>query len=75
MSQAIVCLKKYTLSGAKSAAVRARLSVSKRFAQFAGAEKQKPEQRLSRGWASQIRELTNLTNDEKGELRSARSLG
>jgi hypothetical protein len=44
MSQVTIYLEEDTLAAAKSAAARAQMSVSKWFAQFAEAEKQKPAQ-------------------------------
>ncbi len=44
MSQVTIYLEEDTLAAAKTAAARAHMSVSKWFAQFAEAEKQKPVQ-------------------------------
>ena len=44
MSQVTIYLEEDTLAAAKAAAARSEVSVSKWFAQFAEAEKQKPKQ-------------------------------
>ena len=48
MSQVTIYLEEDTLAAAKAAAARAQMSVSKWFAQFAEAEKQKARPELGR---------------------------
>lgn len=57
MSQVTIYLEEDTLAAAKTAAARAQISVSKWFAQFAEAEKQKPVQ----NWDSFFAELDSLS--------------
>ena len=56
MSQVTIYLEEDTLVAAKTAAARAQISVSKWFAQFAEAEKQKPLQ----SWDGFFAELDNI---------------
>ncbi len=62
MSQVTIYLEEDTLAAAKTAAARAQMSVSKWFAQFAEAEKQKPLQ----SWDDFFEELdkSNPTNSD-----------
>lgn len=53
MSQVTIYLEEDTLAAAKAAASRAKMSLSKWFAQFADAEKQKPKQ----SWAEFFAEI------------------
>ena len=57
MSQVTIYLEEDTLAAAKTAAARAQMSVSKWFAQFAEAEKQKPAQ----SWDVFFAELDSLS--------------
>lgn len=56
MSQVTIYLEEDTLAAAKTAAARAQMSVSKWFAQFAEAEKQKPAQ----SWDQFFAEIDSL---------------
>ena len=56
MSQVTIYLEEDTLVAAKTAAARAQISVSKWFAQFAEAERQKPLQ----SWDGFFAELDNM---------------
>lgn len=56
MSQVTIYLEEDTLAAAKAAAARAQMSLSKWFAQFAEAEKQKPVQ----SWDDFFAELDSL---------------
>jgi hypothetical protein len=62
MSQVTIYLEEDTLAAAKTAAARAQMSVSKWFAQFAEAEKQKPAQ----SWDSFFAELDSLSSTNPG---------
>ena len=57
MSQVTIYLEEDSLAAAKTAAARAQMSVSKWFAQFAEAEKQKPLQ----SWDGFFAELDSLS--------------
>ena len=57
MSQVTIYLEEDTLAAAKTAAARAQMSVSKWFAQFAEAEKQK----LLQSWDGFFAELDSLS--------------
>jgi len=57
MSQVTIYLEEDTLAAAKTAAARAKMSVSKWFAQFAEAEKQKPVQ----SWDAFFAEIDSLS--------------
>jgi len=56
MSQVTIYLEEDTLAAAKAAAARAQMSLSKWFAQFAEAEKQKPKQ----SWSEFFAEIDRL---------------
>ena len=62
MSQVTIYLEDDSLAAAKAAAARAQMSVSKWFAQFADAEKQKPVQ----SWDEFFAEIDRL-RDEGGD--------
>ncbi|MBB1599171.1 hypothetical protein [Variovorax sp. UMC13] len=56
MSQVTIYLEEDTLAAAKAAAARSQMSLSKWFAQFAEAEKQKPKQ----SWSEFFAEIDRL---------------
>ncbi len=60
MSQVTIYLEEDTLAAAKAAAARTHMSVSKWFAQFAEAEKQKPVQ----SWDDFFAELDGLASPD-----------
>jgi hypothetical protein len=60
VSQVTIYLEEDTLAAAKAAAARSHLSVSKWFAQFAEAEKQKPVQ----SWDDFFAEIDGLGNPD-----------
>ena len=59
MSQVTIYLEEDTLAAAKLAAARMRISVSKWFAQFAEAEKQKPKQ----SWGEFFAEIDSMKDE------------
>lgn len=59
MSQVTIYLEEDALTAAKLAAARTQISVSKWFAQFAEAEKQKPKQ----SWGEFFEEIDRLGED------------
>ena len=62
MSQVTIYLEEDALTAAKLAAARTQISVSKWFAQFAEAEKQKPKQ----SWGEFFAEIDSLREDSPG---------
>ena len=60
MSQVTIYLEEDTLAAAKAAAARTQMSLSKWFAQFAEAEKQKPVQ----SWDDFFAEIDGLTSPD-----------
>jgi hypothetical protein len=65
MSQVTIYLEEDTLAAAKTAAARAQMSLSKWFAQFAEAEKQKPVQSWD-GFFAELDKLS-LTNSDAAD--------
>jgi hypothetical protein len=72
VSQVTIYLEEDTLAAAKAAAARAQMSLSKWFAQFAEAEKQKPRQSWSEFFAEIDRLRTAGPDDGWDELLADR---